>query len=313
MWGQQFVLPGMASEVGCTVLFSPGGTLPSHCSVPMVTMSQNMLPFEPDRAALFGSWSWLKLKMRMLRISQGRSFRRAQGVIFLTEYAKKAVTEALGGLTGASALVPHGIESRFLMRPRPQRPAQTFILRPLRLLYVSIQAPYKHHAELMQAVAQLRLQGRSVELQMVGSNSDMYGAAVRRRRMELDPKQSFLHDLGHVNFEQLHELYQQVDAFVFASSCENLPNILIEAMAAGLPIACSDRGPMPDVLGDAGVYFDPESPKSIVQAITKLGDDPVLRAELAQRAWKRAQKYSWARCARETLDFIAQVAQQNGS
>ena len=311
MWAQQFELPSLVKAAGCSVLFSPGGTLPAHCPVPTVTMSQNMLPFEPDRAALFGRWSWLKLKMRLLRISQGRSFRRAQGVIFLTPYAQKVVTAALGGLTGATALVPHGIESRFLMRPRPQRPAVDFDIAPFRLLYVSIQAPYKHHVELMQAVAQLREQGRPVMLQMVGGNPGAYGAEVLRKRVELDPDQSFLQDLGHVDFDKLHELYKHADAFVFASSCENLPNILIEAMAAGLPIASSDRGPMPEVLGDAGVYFDPESPKSIANAIAQLGGDPALRGVLAHRAWQRAQVYSWERCARESLDFVAQVAQQN--
>ena len=277
----------------------------------MVTMSQNMLPFEPDRAALFGRWSWMRLKMRILRFSQGRSFKRAQGVIFLTQYAQDAVTKALGGIRGLTALVPHGIEQRFVMQPRAQRSQQALVQAPLQLLYVSIQDPYKHHVELMQAVAQLRAQGRSVVLRMVGANTQPYAVAVQHQRLLLDPDGVFLQDFGHVNFEQLHELYQQADVFVFASSCENLPNILIEAMAAGLPIACAQRGPMPEVLGDAGVYFDPESPDTIAQAIAALADDPDLRAQLAQRAWQMAQAYSWERCARETLDFVGQVARNH--
>jgi glycosyltransferase involved in cell wall biosynthesis len=206
--------------------------------------------------------------------------------------------------------VPHGIEQRFVMKPRQQRSPQVLANEPLRLLYVSIQMPYKHHIELMQAIALLRQQGRKVVLQMVGGQAGAYAEAVKRERLALDTDQSFLQDLGHVEFERLHELYQQADVFVFASSCENLPNILIEAMAAGLPIASSQRGPMPEVLGDAGVYFDPEKPASIAQAIEQLADDTILRADLAQRAWQRAQVYSWARCARETFDFVALVAHQ---
>ena len=57
----------------------------------------------------------------------------------------------------------------------------------------------------------------------------------------------------------LPEHLREAELFVFASSCENLPNILIEGMAAGLPIACSRRPPMPEVLGDAGESFDPEA------------------------------------------------------
>lgn len=308
---QQLLLPHLVQFAGCNVLFSPGGTLPVWCSVPMVTMSQNMLPFEPDRAALFGCWSWMRLKMRILRFSQGRSFKRAQGVIFLTQYAQDAVTKALDGIRGLTALVPHGIEQRFVMQPRTQRSQQALVQAPLQLLYVSIQDPYKHHVELMQAVAQLRAQGRSVVLRMVGANTQPYAVAVQHQRQLLDPDGVFLQDLGHVNFEQLHELYQQADVFVFASSCENLPNILIEAMAAGLPIACAQRGPMPEVLGDAGVYFDPESPDSMAQAVAALADDLDLRAQLAKRAWQKAQAYSWERCARETLDFVACVARKH--
>ena len=66
------------------------------------------------------------------------------------------------------------------------------------------------------------------------------------------------------------EYLSKSNIFIFASSCENMPITLIEGMASGLPIACSDRGPMPEVLQDGGVYFNPEDCKSIVFAIEKL-------------------------------------------
>jgi glycosyltransferase involved in cell wall biosynthesis len=89
-----------------------------------------------------------------------------------------------------------------------------------------------------------------------------------------------------------------------------MPNILIESMAAGLPIACSERGPMPEVLGDAGIYFDPEQPASIADAVRRLALDPGLRAEKAAAASKAASQFSWSRCADETFDFLASVAAQ---
>lgn len=308
MLGQQFQMVDLLKQFGCDVLFSPGGTLPLWCPMPTVTMSQNMLPFEPDRAKLFGRLSWLRLKMYLLRFSQGRSFRRSQGIIFLSEYAQRTITKALGGLNNFAVVIPHGIEPRFIMQPRSSNPARFYIDRPFRLLYVSIQLPYKHHIEVMSAIAQLRYQGLAVTLTMVGSHSDVYSEAVCRKRLELDPDQKFIHDLGHIDFEFLHDLYRHADTFLFASSCENLPNILIEAMAAGLPIASSNRGPMPEVLGDGGVYFDPESPKSIEQAIAQLANDPDLRSNLAKRASRMTKEYSWERCARETFNFVAHVA-----
>ena len=81
------------------------------------------------------------------------------------------------------------------------------------------------------------------------------------------PSGEFIKDEGPVPFSKLHVHYNDHDIFVFPSSCENMPNILIEAMASGLPIVCSDRGPMPEVLGDGGSYFNPDSIDSIVNAL----------------------------------------------
>jgi glycosyltransferase involved in cell wall biosynthesis len=87
-----------------------------------------------------------------------------------------------------------------------------------------------------------------------------------------------------------------------------MPNILLEGMASGLPIACSDRGPMPEVLGDAGVYFDPEDPNDIARALRELIDSRELRSKLAKASFERAQGYSWLRCADQTFRFLADIA-----
>ena len=310
---QQFLLPNLVKMEDCDILFAPGGTLPLRCAVPTVSMSQNMLPFEPDRAVLFGKFSWMRLKMKLLRFSHGRSFQRACGVIFLSRYSQTVILNQLGGVLGSTTLIPHGVEQRFSFPHRKKIDHMSMPDRPLRLLYVSMQLPYKHQLEVIQAVYRLRQLRVSVVLQMVGCNSGKYGDAVRRLRMRIDPEQNFIYDFGQIEFDQIHDLYQQADAFVYASSCENLPNILIEAMSAGLPIVCSDRGPMPEVLGDAGLYFNPESPDSLVASILRLLSDSGLAEDLARRASLRADLFSWAQCAKSTLDFLVEVVHKNSS
>ena len=309
--GQQLALPQAIKAESCNVLFSPGGTLPFWSFVPTVTLSQNMLPFEPSEAACFGRWSLMRLKMRLLRSSQGRSFMRADGLIFLTQYAQTAVTKALGGLSCPTALIPHGIEQRFMQPPRFQRPlADCSIQNPFRILYVSILMPYKHQIEVAHGASLLRAAGLPIEVRFIGAPWGDYGRQFRALLDSLDPGHAFLLWSGAEPFDTLHGFYQKADAFVFASSCENLPNILLEAMAAGLPIASSAYGPMPEILGDAGVYFDPLIPSSIADAVQRLALDHSLRSQLAQSAWLKAQAYSWERCARDTFAFIAQVARQ---
>ena len=98
------------------------------------------------------------------------------------------------------------------------------------------------------------------------------------------------------------------DRCIFASSCENMPNVLLEGMASGLPIACSDRGPMPEVLGDTGLYFNPEDPDSVAKTLQRLIEAPELREQLAHASSERSREYTWKRCADDTFAFIAEVA-----
>jgi glycosyltransferase involved in cell wall biosynthesis len=270
-------------------------------------MSQNMLPFEPLEAKLFGQYSLMRLKMLMLRYSQGRSFCGSNGVVFLTEYARDAISSSLS-LTNKTAIIPHGIESRFRIPPRvPRCIADCSPDNPFRILYVSITMPYKHHCEVAEAVAQLRGQGYPIEMCFIGPDWGGYGKQLKQLLITLDPQGQFLKWSGAEPFEALHQAYSGSDAFVFASSCENLPNILIEAMSAGLPIACSSKGPMPEVLGPAGVYFEPDSVASIADSLRVLIDDSALRERLAKDAFDRASGYSWAQCAEDTFSFISSI------
>ena len=171
--------------------------------------------------------------------------------------------------------------------------------------------PYKHQTEVAIAVSRLRGEGVPIELRFIGASWGGYGRRFRILLDRLDPKREFLFWSGAEPFESLHNFYLNADAFVFASSCENLPNILIEAMAAGLPIASSNRGPMPEVLGEAGIYLDPDVQDSISEALLKLAFNASLREKLAEQAWRKAQGYSWEHCASETFKFIAKVARQH--
>jgi glycosyltransferase involved in cell wall biosynthesis len=126
----------------------------------------------------------------------------------------------------------------------------------------------------------------------------------------MDPNSEFVRYSGPVPYAELPSRYHQADLFVFASSCENMPNVLVEAMVAGLPIACSDRGPMPEVLGPDGIYFDPELPDQIADAIQALLDDPALRARAALNAQRRVAGYDWQKCTRATADFLVEIERE---
>ena len=302
----RFRLRKLADRAGCDVLFMPGGSDESGFK-PMVTMSQNLLPFEWRELRRYGI-SLTSLRLLLLRWSQSRSFRKANGIIFLTRYAEDAVLKVTGALQGKRLTIPHGINERFFKQPCAQRLLEECDeQRPFRLVYVSIIDNYKHQSQVTEAIAKLRAEGLPLALDLIGP---AYPPALRRLRRTLrrvDPTGSVVRYVGVIPHNELHAWYEAADLCVFASSCENMPNILLEGMAFGLPIACSNCGPMPEVLGDAGVYFNPEDPIDIANTIRRWLDFPDLREQKALAAYNLARQYSWARCAAETFGFLARV------
>jgi glycosyltransferase involved in cell wall biosynthesis len=184
------------------------------------------------------------------------------------------------------------------------------LLDPLRVVYVSTVEVFKHQWCVVEAIGRLHDEGLPIRLDLYGSARASLLSRLTKAIDRVDPSRKFIRYWGEMDYKEIDRCYAAADVCVFASSCENMPNILIESMAAGLPIACSSRGPMPEILGDAGVYFDPEKPASIADAVRQLALDPGLRAEKAAAASKAALQFSWSRCADETFDFLASVAAQ---
>jgi glycosyltransferase involved in cell wall biosynthesis len=305
---QKCRLDDCARQANCDLLFIPGGSYSGRFGR-VVTMSQNLLPFDWPEIRRYGLSSRL-LRFLILRWTQGQAFCKADGVIFLTDFARKAILRQLPPLRGKTATVAHGINPEFFCPPRIQHDIGKYSTdNPFRLLYVSRIDAYKHQWAVAKATAILRAKGWPVQVDLIGS--DYYQPAVKQLRAVMeteDPTASFIRHHGSMPYAKLPEFYHQADLAVFASSCENLPNILLESMAAGLPIACADRGPMPEVLQEAGIYFDPEDPEQMALAIEQLILDPELRGRLAAQSFEAAKSFTWEHCAAQTFSFFAQIA-----
>lgn len=309
LW-QRFSLSKEARIYKCDLLFIPGGGYSGSFS-PVVTMSQNLLPFELSELRRYGL-SMTSMRLILLRYFQSFSFRRSSGIIFLTHYAKDVVQKVTGSLKGATAIIPHGIGKQFSSVPKAQCDISMYSEeKPYRLIYISTVEFYKHQDKLIEALAILRKKtGWPIKLELAGPSSSLALGGLKKAIKLFDPNELWVKYYGAVDYQKVSSLYLGADAAIFASSCENLPIILLESMGAGLPIACSSRGPMPEVLKDSGIYFDPLSINSIVDAVQRLISLPKLRTQIAIGAYKSAQSYSWASCANDTFNFFNEVFQE---
>lgn len=303
---QRFRLPRAARQRGVDAMFNTdaGSVCPFQ---PSATLSQDMLSFEPGEIRRYPWPGRERLRLELLRVIQLHRLRRSAIALFLSEHAREVIGRE-APLVHAK-VIPHGIDTRFF-GATPRR-APWPVTGPINCLYVSNAAPYKHQWHVVEALALLRERsGRDFRLRLVGGGR---GAALDRLRASVtthDPDGRFVQLENFLPSDAVLDELAKADMFIYASTCENLPITLLEAMAAGLPIASSLRGPMPEVLGRNATYFDPEDPLSIAEGVERIVTDENLRHEIASGAHAAAEKYTWQRYAELTWRALASIASE---
>ena len=305
----QFVL--LKKEVKskkCVLVFAPGGTFVSSFR-PFVTMSQNMLPFEDEEAKHYELKKRIRLKL--LFFLQSFAFKKANGLIFLTHYAKKNISKRIDLKAAVvKTIIPHGFSPLFQLEPREQlKPSNYTYNKPFKFLYVSYVTVYKHQWNIAEAVCQMHQEGYTFKLKLIGSVWDSFDKV----KLVLDKypnSGACIEYIAGLPHNELIAHYHNSDAFVFGSTCENMPIILIEAMSAGLPIASSNYGPMEEVLENSAIYFDPRKVEEIKNALRLIFEDNENRSIIASSLFKKTQDYTWENCANETFSFLVKVAKE---
>lgn len=307
IWWQIFYLSHAVRKAGCDVLFVPGGSYAGTFH-PVVTMSQNLLPFDWKELSRSGQ-SIFTFKMILLRLVQSWSFQRSEGVIFLTNYAKKTVLEVTGTLRAKICVIAHGLSKQFKLMNKPVRAiAECSASNPFEILYVSNVDAYKHQLSVLRAVGLLRQKGYAINMTFIGPGQPSYIEKLNQAISQIDSQNQWARYLGQVPYEQLQSFYANSDLGIFASSCETFGIILLEKMATGLPLACSKLSSMAEILQDGGLYFHPEKENEIAQSIEQYLLSPELQETKRAISYALAQEYSWENCATQTFHFLSEIA-----
>lgn len=304
---ERLALPGYLKRTGADVLFCPGGlvatTAPRGCKV--ATMFRNMIPFDPvAMKALPLGLQWIR--SQMLKRLMLRSMRKADLTIFISDFAR-GVIERLAKIPNP-VTIPHGISEVFRRQsaalPRPEAAGS----QPY-LLYVSKLDVYKHHGEVVQAFGSLpQTLKKSHSLILVGEAEGPDAGRLKALIADHGLQGQVLL-LGAVPYSQLPAFYQNAKAVLFASSCENCPNILLEALASGRPVLSSNVDPMPEFGGPGIGYFSPFDPDSIQQAMRSALESDEVLDRWAQAALHQSRRYNWVETARNTWGAIMRLEQ----
>ncbi len=170
------------------------------------------------------------------------------------------------------------------------------------ILFLSTIQPRKNVVGLIEAFAELKREHPELphKLVIVGKPGWKYEASLQAVETHIDK----VVYLGHVADNDRWPIYQKADMFIHPSFYEGFGMWLLEAFACGVPAAVSNISSLPEVGGDAALYFDPHSKEEIKAAILKILTNPDLAQDLVQKGKQRLGMFSWNKCAQETLNVF---------
>lgn len=287
---------------GIDIFYSPNTKFPIW-SVPCVTTVHGL------------EWAFYPAGYRRIeRLKQsfwfGQASRRSAGIVTFASNTAADIRKLRPGNRTPVCVVPEGVGAQF-RRLRPDECARDLPARfgargPFILSVCSLE-PRKNIDRLIRAYARL-IQEHGVQhgLVLVG-RAGWKSDRLRGLAQELGAGDR-VHFTGRVTDEELVQLYNQADLFVYPSLYEGFGLPLLEAMACGTPVVTSNSSSLPEVAGDAAILVDPFSNKELADAMARVLEDPALRASLVERGHARAKGYSWEAMTRQIDAFIASVS-----
>ena len=290
LW-EQTLLPLASRRLGLQVMFNPGFTSPIFCGRPQVTVFHDLQhKRHPEYFRWFDLPAWnffLYWSARVARIVLADSNATAQDL------------NRFYGLRGAKVrIVPLGVATEFFGLTAEREP-EPFVLA------VSTLHPHKNLDGLMRAFAIFRKTHPEYRLVVCGLHGFFTGQ-LRGLREEL--KLTDAVDFpGWIPSAELYELYARAMAFVYPSRFEGFGLPVLEALAAGVPSACSRVEPLDSLAGDAALKFDPDRPAEIAECMERLVTDAGLRKRLAALGPARAAQFTWRATAEATLAALMEA------
>lgn len=259
--------------------------------------------------AIYKNPGWFPSQIFSTKLLVPQSLRKANKIIAVSESTKDDLQEIFNIPAKKIKVIHEGVVvDKIKVTNKRLDSLDRFKLPPRYILFVGTLEPRKNLVTLLRAYRQ-------------ATNSQ---PALQRYPLVIAGAKGFKHEevfdeikelrigkqvkyLGYVTHNQKMELMKGASCFVFPSSYEGFGLPVLEAMALGTPVITSNISSLPEVAGSAAILVNPEKEQEIAKAFHKLMGDQKLQAKLRQRGLSQAKRFSWERCARETIKAYESV------
>jgi glycosyltransferase involved in cell wall biosynthesis len=296
--GEQTLLPRMARRAGVELVHSLASTAPAWGRFRRVVTVHDLIYARfPEAHA--------GIRDRGMRVLVPLAVRRSDRVIAISQSTREDLMQLLGTPGEKIDVVPQGLRLPGGSpagggAPTAEQTRARFSLSERRvLLSLSAKRPHKNLLALIGALARVPAERRP--LLVLPGYPTWHEAELREKARALDVEQDVRFP-GWLSAAEVEGLWGVADAFVYPSLYEGFGLPVLEAMARGVPVACSNASSLPEVAGDAALLFDPAEEAAIAAAIERLLGDRAEAERLRSRGLERAREFSWERTAKLTLD-----------
>lgn len=309
---EQLALPGIFAKEKLDLLHIPHFNVPVLYRGKIVVTVHDLIKHERGgEAATTHSYPIYLLKQVGYRFVISKAIRSAGAVITPSNFVKEKVVKTFrvdpkkiyvtyesGTLSGKERTREEKKVEQVLGKHKISKPY---------FLYVGNVYPYKNVGRLLDAIKILNEEmGKVAQLVLVGAR-DVFRERLERKIVQKGVLK-YVILTGYVTDADLVDLYREAEAYVQPSLSEGFGLTSVEAMSLGTPVVQSDVSCLPEVAGDAALYFDPYSPKDMAEKLEKVLGNETLRQRLAKKGLARAKQFSWEKMAKQTLKVYGKVA-----
>jgi glycosyltransferase involved in cell wall biosynthesis len=297
--GEQTLLPRLAAREGVELVHSLASTAPLRGRFhKVVTVHDLVYAHFPEAHA--------GIRDKGMRVLVPWAARRSDRVLVDSQSTRNDLIRLVGVGSERIDVVPLGLGTVQRQTALPEREVRSRFDLGERSVVLSLSAkrPHKNLLALIGALARLPAASRPVLVLPGYHTAHERELRERARALDVDGDVRFP---AWVSVAELEGLWEMAQAFVFPSLYEGFGLPVLEAMARGVPVACSNTSSLPEIAGDAALLFNPDDELAISAAIERLLVDPDLAARLRAHGRERARLFTWRRTARLTLDAYARA------